>query len=178
MLPHPRILIAVIVATLVVAITALTLSLQASASPTRSITPLQTYQGKTAIQWYRINIRHRIERDRARAIAGDAIRETRRLRRALAHVGGRGYDVQYAIRLAAAAYGVSERELHAVASCESGHDPGAQNGRYRGVFQEGPMFEGGPFGRAGFSVWDPLPNVMMAAYTVAREGWNQWECKP
>jgi hypothetical protein len=86
--------------------------------------------------------------------------------------------VRYAYRLAAVVYGVPERQLQAVGWCESRHFPFARNGRYRGVMQEGPMFERGPFGQAGFSVWDPIANVMTAAYTVQREGWRQWECKP
>jgi len=91
-----------------------------------------------------------------------------------ARVGG----VDYAIRFSAAVTGVSESELRAVGSCESDLKPWARNGIYRGVMQEGPMFEASPLGRAGFSVWDPLPNVMTAAMTVAREGWSQWECRP
>jgi hypothetical protein len=86
--------------------------------------------------------------------------------------------VGYAIKLASVIYGVPSYQLHRVASCESGHDPFAVNGQYRGVFQEGGMFERGPFGRAGFSVFDPLANVLTAASTVAREGWSQWQCKP
>jgi hypothetical protein len=86
--------------------------------------------------------------------------------------------VSYAIKLAATTYGVSEWQMHRVASCESGHSAFATNGQYRGVFQEGPMFESGPFGRAGFSVFDPVANSMTAAYTVARQGWRQWSCQP
>ena len=142
-----------------------------------STTPA-TYQDRTAFQWYKSSVRFRVERDRARTNAGKAIREGRRLHRIIARIGGHGYTVSYAIKLASVAFGVSERDLNVVASCESGHDPVAANGRYRGVFQEGPMFERGPFGQAGFSVWDPFPNVFMAAYTVSRQGWHQWECKP
>lgn len=84
--------------------------------------------------------------------------------------------VDHAIKLAAVTFGVSVVQLHHVASCESGHDPLAVNGIYRGVFQEGPMFERGPF--ASFGVWDPVANALTAAHTVAREGWSQWSCKP
>jgi hypothetical protein len=87
-------------------------------------------------------------------------------------------DVHYAIHLAATVYGVGETALHKVASCESGHSSSAINGIYRGVFQEGPMFERGRFGQAGFSVYDPVANAMTAAETVAREGWSQWQCRP
>jgi hypothetical protein len=93
-------------------------------------------------------------------------------------LGKRFYPVSYAIRLAATTYGVSEWQMHRVASCESGHSAFATNGQYRGVFQEGPMFESGPFGHAGFSVFDPVANSMTAAYTVARQGWRQWSCRP
>lgn len=84
--------------------------------------------------------------------------------------------VDHAIRLASITFHVSRYELRAVASCESGFWPFARNGQYRGVFQEGPMFERGPYRELG--VWDPYANVFTAASTVAREGWSQWECKP
>jgi hypothetical protein len=64
----------------------------------------------------------------------------------------------------------------AVGYCESKLWPFARNGIYRGVFQEGPMFERGPFG--SFSVWDPYANVFTAALTASRQGWRQWACKP
>jgi hypothetical protein len=86
--------------------------------------------------------------------------------------------VQYAYRLAAAVYGVSYGQLHAVSGCESNHYVFARNGQYRGLFQEGPMFERGPFGRAGFSVWDPVANALTAASVVSRQGWRQWSCRP
>jgi hypothetical protein len=84
----------------------------------------------------------------------------------------------HALRLASVTYGVSYAALYNVGSCESHLYPFARNGQYRGVFQEGPMFERGPFGRAGFSVWDPYANAFTAAYTVAQQGWRQWACKP
>lgn len=85
--------------------------------------------------------------------------------------------VHYAYRLAATVYGVSESELRRIGSCESHHHPFARNGLYRGVMQEGPMFERGPFGRAGFSVFDPLANVLTAAHARTQDGsWRQWEC--
>jgi hypothetical protein len=86
--------------------------------------------------------------------------------------------VQYAYRLAAAIYGVSYWQMHNVSQCESNHYPYARNGQYRGLFQEGPMFERGPFGHAGFSVWDPIANALTAADVVSQQGWGQWECKP
>lgn len=98
----------------------------------------------------------------------------RRLARASLYQG----SVDEALRLASVTYGVPLHELRSVAWCESTHRPLARNGRYRGLFQEGPMFEAGPFGRAGLSVWSPYANAMTAAYTVSREGWRQWQCRP
>ncbi len=87
-------------------------------------------------------------------------------------------SVQEALTIASVAYGVPRGELSRVAWCESTHRPWARNGPYRGLFQEGPMFEQGPYGRAGLSVWSPYAAAMTAAYTVSREGWRQWQCAP
>lgn len=101
-----------------------------------------------------------------------------RLARSYARAARRRWQptVDHAIRLAALTFGVSRYELRAVGSCESHLNPFARNGQYRGVFQEGPMFERGPFRELG--VWDPYANVFTAAFTVSREGWRQWECRP
>ncbi len=87
-------------------------------------------------------------------------------------------SVSEALTIASIAYGVPRGELASVAWCESTHRPWARNGQSRGLFQEGPMFEAGPFGRAGLSVWSPYAAAMTAAYTVRREGWSQWQCRP
>lgn len=80
--------------------------------------------------------------------------------------------VDYAIRLASAATGVSSRELYAVARCESTLNPFASNGRYQGLFQLGWA----PF---GFSPFDPVANALSAAMTVQRDGgWREWQCRP
>ncbi len=151
--------------------------------PTPASTPqIRTkFQGRTAQQWHSVALARLYQRDRAAAKAGEATRRLRRVvatlkrERGLQRVGAP--TVSYAIHLAATTFGV-ETEMNRVASCESGHSASAVNGQYRGVFQEGPMFERGPFGQAGFSVWDPVANAMTAAWTVSRGGWSQWSCKP
>ena len=87
-------------------------------------------------------------------------------------------DVQTALSLASVVYRVPRHELARVATCESTQRPWARNGRYRGLFQLGPMFERTPFGVAGLSVWDPYVAALATASVVAREGWRQWECRP
>lgn len=164
--------------TIVVGVAALTAALSITLTGTASTPKERThlYQGKTAIQWHRIAVQRRMARDHLRSRLGDRTRELRTLKRHLIRV--QPFTVTYAIKIASTAYGVSERDMNVVASCESGHSAFARNGQYRGVFQEGPMFERGRFGQAGFSVWDPLANALTAAETVSREGWSQWECKP
>lgn len=155
------------------AATALTLTFTAPAA-----TPVkrETYQGKTAQQWHHVALQRLKAREWFRSRLGAKTRELRSVKRQIGKL--QPFTVSYAIKVAATAYGVSERDMHRVASCESGHSATASNGQYRGVYQEGPMFERGPFGQAGFSVWDPLANALTAAWTVAREGWKQWACQP
>lgn len=100
--------------------------------------------------------------------------QARGLRRTLAHHP----SVAEALTIASVAYGVPRAQLSTVAWCESTHRPWARNGAYRGLFQEGPMFEQGPYGRAGLSVWSPYASAMTAALTASREGWAQWSCRP
>jgi hypothetical protein len=100
--------------------------------------------------------------------------ERRRLLRLLRHRP----SVREALALASVVYGVPRAQLDSVAQCESTQKAWARNGRYRGLFQQGPMFERSPFGRAGLSVWSPYVAALSTAYTVTREGWQQWECSP
>lgn len=111
-----------------------------------------------------------------RAVTGwrAARRQVRSLRRTLDH----STSVQEALTIAAVAYGVSRSDMESVAMCESTLRATAVNGRYRGLFQQGPMFEGTPYGRAGLSVWSPYAAAMSTAYTVSHQGWRQWQCRP
>ena len=109
--------------------------------------------------------------------ARDAARdEADRLERVLRH----DPSVSEALTVASVAYGVPLGELSSVALCESTHRPDARNGRYRGLFQFGPIFESSPYGRAGLSVWSPLASAMAAAYIVRHggSGWSPWQCSP
>jgi hypothetical protein len=167
----------IIVIAMVAAVAALIATYSSSASDNPTLAAVQqTYQGKTIIQWHKVAVRRRVDRDYLQRRLGTRVRQLRSLQRYVRHK--QPYSVAYAIHLAATVYGVSESDMNHVASCESGHDPTAVNGQYRSVFQEGPMFERGPYGRAGFSVWDPIANALTAAETVSREGWSQWQCKP
>lgn len=109
--------------------------------------------------------------------ARDAARaDARRIRRVLAH----DPMVEEALTIAAVAYDVPLSEMRSAAKCESEFDPMARNGRYRGLFQFGPIFEASPFGRAGLSVWSPFAAAMATGYIVRHggRGWSPWQCSP
>ena len=87
----------------------------------------------------------------------------------------------YAIRLAAAAFGVPYKQLLAVARCETGGtmSPVSRNtaSGASGLFQFlGSTWARTPFAR--FSPFDPVANALAAAKIVSREGWRQWTCRP
>ena len=104
-----------------------------------------------------------------------------------ANSGNRYGTVEYALRLAAAAFpNVPLSELRAVARCESGFDPHNRNlsSTASGLFQFLDSTWRGAWGaasfhRLGFSVYDPVANALAAAQVVARDGgWRQWACAP
>ena len=89
--------------------------------------------------------------------------------------------VDYAYRLAAASFGVPYSEIRAVGACESGHDPSAKNSSSTasGVMQFlDSTWDRTPF--AGFSVFDPIANVLAGGWLWRHDGgsWREWACKP
>lgn len=99
-------------------------------------------------------------------------------RRRLVRVIRQRPDVQSALTVASVVYRVPRRDLERVAWCESGHRPWARNGRYRGLLQLGPIFEGTPFG--SLDVWDPYVNALAGAYIwrTGGQSWGPWACRP
>ena len=91
-------------------------------------------------------------------------------------------DIAYGARLAAVTYGVPAGQLQAVAACES------QGNRYAvnaSSGASGPMqfllstWQRNAYGRAGFSVYDPVAALLGAARVVrADHGWSEWVCRP
>ncbi len=122
----------------------------------KTVTVTSSYRGTSAARWA-ARFRHR----------------TRQLQAVKAHVRARWEPtVDYALRLASAVTGVSYWQMRSVSWCESTHNPFAQNGRYKGLFQLGWS----PF---GLSPFDPVANALSAAMTVKADGsWRQWQCAP
>lgn len=65
-----------------------------------------------------------------------------------------------------------------VARCESGLNPRAVNGQYRGLFQLG-NYHVGRAEAMGYS-WDQMfeayPNIVVAHNLYAEQGWRPWSC--
>ena len=133
------------------------------------------YQGKTARQWHRIAVVRRVERDRARGNAGDAIRAYRRERRLMLH----RTDVREALRLASIAYNVSYSTLLRRAKCESVLNPNAKNpnSTASGLMQflYPSTWVSTPYGRE--SVWSPYASALAGAYMEAHGRGGEWTCQ-
>jgi hypothetical protein len=107
-----------------------------------------------------------------KALRRNAALERRLAKRERAEAG-------YALRLAAAAYDVSYRELREVTRCETGGTfaPDAYNGSSgaAGLLQFlASTWDRTPF--AAFSRFDPVANALAGARIVSQEGWMQWTC--
>jgi len=146
-----------------------------------STTPVErasdrTLAGRTIVQWHKLAVQRRIERDTARSKAGNAIRANRRLSRITVH----RTDTLEAIRLAAITYQQSYSDMLRVASCETG---GSFN-RYSknrsssasGIFQFlDSTWASTPYGRE--SVWSPYANAMAAGWMWKSGRRGEWVCQ-
>lgn len=131
---------------------------------------------KLTLQVRRLQRRLAVERKQHRSALR---RERRRATVRLARVRRAAWtesDVQHAFALAGATYGVSQSKLSRVSFCESGHNPGAVNGRYLGLFQFGTsLWRTTPY--AAFSRADPYAASLAASWAFARGMHRHWpEC--
>ena len=121
-------------------------------------------------------------------------RENAVLRRKIATLNTGGLPLRRAadhgLRLAAVVYGVPYRNLRAIAECESGVWPLAKN---RSSTASGTLqfldstWARTPFGRAGFSVFDPFANALAGAWLMdydrgrlldGEHSYREWVCQP
>lgn len=158
------------IASVVIALAALALSLRGQAASPRE--RLQTVAGRTIFQWKRLAIQRRVERDRARARLGGETRLARRLSRELARQG-EAVPVA-AIRLV---FGEYAPQAIRVSACETGgtFSVSARNGQYLGLFQMG-RYARGRYGHGSSALVQA-----QAAYRYfvdSGRDWSPWECKP
>lgn len=65
-------------------------------------------------------------------------------------------------------------KAHCIASRESGYNPYAVNGQYRGVFQLGHNYDGTISVTNDGDVWNPYTNAMAARVAYDASGWRPW----
>jgi hypothetical protein len=114
--------------------------------------------------------------DRIARLRGQLLRERARARAVTARLKRQLLarpDVQHAIALGAAAYGVPVDRLRRVALCESRFDPQASAGLYLGLFQFGRvLWRTTPFSR--FDRSDPYAAAFAASWAFARGLSGHW----
>jgi hypothetical protein len=68
--------------------------------------------------------------------------------------------------------GVADQAVR-VAACESGRNPGADSGTYKGLFQLGPHLAG-TVDFYGGDWFDPMTNAQVARDLYLASGWSSW----
>lgn len=91
----------------------------------------------------------------------------------VAHHGRSGGSIQQMIRRTWAGTGQEERAVR-IARCESGFNPSARNGQYKGIFQMGSR-EFATYGKG--DPFNAIDNIEAAFRYWQRSGWGPWECK-
>ena len=147
-----------------------------------STTPVErasdrTLAGRTIVQWHKLAVQRRIERDTARSKAGNAIRANRRLSRITVH----RTDTLEAIRLAAITYQQSYSDMLRVASCETGgsfnryskNRSSSASGLYQFLYPS--TWNSTPY--ASESVWSPYASALAAGYMWAHGRRSEWVCQ-
>ncbi len=117
-----------------------------------------------------------LRREAARATAA-----VQRLATQRSCVPGNPSACEALVRSIASRYGVSPDEASNVARCESGFSPIAENGQYKGIYQQGETWwssRSSAYGFAGRSIFDPVANISVSMGMVRDGGWGPWECQP
>jgi soluble lytic murein transglycosylase-like protein len=113
------------------------------------------------------------ERERAATVMTKAKLRHRDRVRAARRAASDESDVDHALRLAAASYGVDEGRLRDVATCESGLRPYADGGIYLGLFQFGsPLWSTTPY--RAFDRTDPYASALAASWAISRGMSSHW----
>ena len=90
-------------------------------------------------------------------------------------------EIMAKIRSAAAAKGIDTQRVLMIARCESGFNPRADSGQYKGLFQQDKDFWAGraaKYGYAGASYFDVDAQIGVSTTMMAGGGWSHWGCDP
>ena len=85
------------------------------------------------------------------------------------------------IRSAATSKGIDAQRVLLIAQCESGFNPRADSGYYKGIFQHDPNYWAARAERYGFggaSYYDVDAQIGVSTSMMAEGGWTHWGCDP
>lgn len=83
------------------------------------------------------------------------------------------------INQASARLGIDANRVAGIAKCESGFNPMADSGYYKGLFQHDPRYwpsRAASFGFAGASIFDVDAQIGVSTGMMAGGGWSHWGC--
>lgn len=84
------------------------------------------------------------------------------------------------IHATSAAKGIDGNRVAAIAKCESGFNPNADSGYYKGLFQHDPNYwpaRAAKYGFSGASIYDVDAQIGVSTSMMAAGGWSHWGCK-
>lgn len=85
------------------------------------------------------------------------------------------------INAASARLGIDANRVATIAKCESGFNPRADSGYYKGLFQHDPGYwpaRAERYGFAGASIFDVDAQIGVSTAMMAGGGWSHWGCDP
>jgi resuscitation-promoting factor RpfB len=85
------------------------------------------------------------------------------------------------INAASARLGIDANRVATIAKCESGFNPNADSGYYKGIFQHDPNYwpaRASRYGFAGASIFDVDAQIGVSTQMMAGGGWSHWGCDP
>ncbi len=80
----------------------------------------------------------------------------------------------------AAQRGIDANRVARIAKCESGFNPRADSGYYKGLFQHDPNYwaaRAAKYGAGGASIYDAEAQIKVSTAMMAANGWSHWGCK-
>ncbi len=75
--------------------------------------------------------------------------------------------------------GIDANRVARIAKCESGFNPQADSGYYKGLFQHDPQYwasRAATYGQADASIYDAEAQIIVSTAMMAGGGWSHWGC--
>lgn len=85
------------------------------------------------------------------------------------------------INAASTRLGIDANRVATIAKCESGFNPNADSGYYKGLFQHDPNYwpaRAARYGFSGASIFNAEAQIGVSTAMMAEGGWSHWGCDP